>query len=163
MARKGRVCVESKSNSIKSSWSLPSHFEWRHTRWIILTSGKTWKKYAQLHDVVKWKIFGVTDPLCGEFIGHWWISFTKASGVECDVCFDLRMNKQLSKQSRRRWVKTSLRPLWRRCKVCVFTGMGLGDKPSQTLKNTPAAWFLKSDFIHKLLITIFKTSFPRNG
>ena len=162
MARKGRVCVESKSNSIKS---LPRHFEWRQTRWIILTAGKTWNEYAQLHDVLKWKICGVTDPLCGEFIGHWWVTLTKASDVELDVFFDLRLNKRLSKQSRRRrWCKTSLRWLWRRCDICVFlAGMGWGDKPSQTLKNTTAAWFLKSDFIHKLLITIFKTSFPRNS
>ena len=32
--------------------------------------------------VIKWKHFRVTGPLCGEFIGHWWIPLTKASGVE---------------------------------------------------------------------------------
>ena len=33
-----------------------------------------------------------------------------------DVFFDLRLNKRLSKQSRRRWFETPSRSLWRRCK-----------------------------------------------
>ena len=32
-----------------------------------------------------------------------------------NVLFDLRLNKCLSKQSRRRWFKTQLRSLWRHC------------------------------------------------
>ena len=32
-----------------------------------------------------------------------------------DVSFDLRLNKRLSKQSRRRWFETPSRPLWRHC------------------------------------------------
>ena len=34
-----------------------------------------------------------------------------------DVFFDLRLNKRLSKQSRRRWFETPLRLLWRHCNV----------------------------------------------
>ena len=34
-----------------------------------------------------------------------------------DVFFDLRLNKRLSKQSRRRWFETPLRSLWRHCHV----------------------------------------------
>ena len=49
-------------------------------------------------------IFGVTGPLCGEFNGHRWIPLTKASDAELHVFFDLRINKRLSKQSRRRWL-----------------------------------------------------------
>ena len=33
------------------------------------------------------------------------------------VFFDLRLNKRLSKQSRRRWFETPLRSLWRHCNV----------------------------------------------
>ena len=36
-----------------------------------------------------------------------------------DVFFDLRLNKMLSKQSRRRWFETLLRWLWRQCNVLV--------------------------------------------
>ena len=34
-----------------------------------------------------------------------------------DVFFDLRLNKRLSKQSRRRWFETASRSLWRNCNV----------------------------------------------
>ena len=37
-----------------------------------------------------------------------------------DVFFDLRLNKRLSKQSRRRWFETPLHSLWRYCKAIVF-------------------------------------------
>ena len=33
-------------------------------------------------DVIEWKHFLVTGPLCGEFIGHRWIPLTKASDAE---------------------------------------------------------------------------------
>ena len=33
-------------------------------------------------DVIKWKHFRVTGPLCGEFTGHRWIPGTKASDAE---------------------------------------------------------------------------------
>ena len=37
-----------------------------------------------------------------------------------DVFFDLRLNKQLSKQSRGRWFDTPSRSLWRHCNVSCF-------------------------------------------
>ena len=42
--------------------------------------------------------FLVTDHLCGEFTGHWWIPLTKASDAELWCFFDLRLNIRLSKQ-----------------------------------------------------------------
>ena len=33
-------------------------------------------------DVIKWRLFHVTGPLCGEFTGHRWIPLTKASDAE---------------------------------------------------------------------------------
>ena len=33
-------------------------------------------------DVIKWNIFRVTGPLCGEFTGDRWISLIKASDAE---------------------------------------------------------------------------------
>ena len=59
-------------------------------------------------DVIKWKHFRVTGPLCREFIGHQWYPLTGAF----DAPFALRLNKRLSEQSGRRWLET---PLWRRC------------------------------------------------
>ena len=56
-------------------------------------------------------IFRVTGPLCGEFIGPQWNPLTNGS----DVFFDLRLNKRLSKHSRRWWFETPSRSLWRHC------------------------------------------------
>ena len=60
-------------------------------------------------------IFRVTGPLCGEFTGHRWFPITKPVTRNFDVLFDLRLNKRLSKQSRRRWFETPSRSLWRDC------------------------------------------------
>ena len=48
-------------------------------------------------------------PVAGEF--HSKMSVTRSF----DVFFDLRLNKRLSKQSRRRWFETPSRSLWRHC------------------------------------------------
>ena len=48
-----------------------------------------------------------------------------------DVAFDLRMNKRLGKQSRRRWFETPLRLLWRNCNFWLLVSVG-------------AIWFLGS-------------------
>ena len=50
-------------------------------------------------DVVKWKLFRVTGPLCGEYTGHRWIPLTRPVTRNFDIFFDLRPNKRLSKQS----------------------------------------------------------------
>ena len=55
------------------------------------------------------KIFRVTGPLCGEFIGHRWIPR--------DVFFNLRLNKRSSKQWWGGCFETSSRPSWRHCNV----------------------------------------------
>ena len=59
-------------------------------------------------------IFRVTGPLCGEFTGHRWIPLTKNSDAEL-WCFLWSLNKQLIKQSRRRWFETQSCSLWRHC------------------------------------------------
>ena len=50
-------------------------------------------------------------PITGEFPSH--RPVTRSFGV----FFDLRLNKRLSKQSRRRWFETPSRLLWRQCNV----------------------------------------------
>ena len=57
-------------------------------------------------------IFRVT-----EFTGHRLIPCTKASGTELWCFIDLRLNQQLSKKWRRRWVEMSSRSLWRHSNV----------------------------------------------
>ena len=50
-------------------------------------------------------------PVTGDFSSH--IPVTRSF----DVFFDLRLNRQLSKQSRRRWFETPSRSLWRHCNM----------------------------------------------
>ena len=52
-------------------------------------------------------------PCCGEFTGEFPSQrpLTRSFGV----FFDLRLNKRLSKKSRRRWFETPPRSLWRHC------------------------------------------------
>ena len=59
-------------------------------------------------------IFCVTNPLCGEYSGHRWISIAKAIGAEL-WCFYLRLSKRLSKQSWQWWFETPSPSLWHHC------------------------------------------------
>ena len=71
-------------------------------------------------DVIKWKHFLGTGPLCWEFTGHRWISLKRPVTQRFDVFFDLRLNKRLSKQSRRRWFETPSCSLWRHCNALTI-------------------------------------------
>ena len=52
-------------------------------------------------------------PITGEFPSHWPVTRS------FDVFFDLRLNKRLSKQPRRRWFETPSRSLLRHCNVTI--------------------------------------------
>ena len=95
-------------------WLRDSHFYpiWHSCGPLVMTSSNG-------------KIFRVTGFLWGEFTGHRWIPFTKARATQSfDVFFDLRLNKWLSKQSRRRWFETPSRSLWRHCNVKLLALSG---------------------------------------
>ena len=61
-----------------------------------------------------------------------------------DVFFDLRLNKRLSKQSRRRWFETQSRSLWRHCDFnehAHFVHVGLlSDVPYSTITAKHSGW-----------------------
>ena len=65
-------------------------------------------------------IFRVTGPLWGLSTVHRWILITKVSDANFDVFLDLRMNKRLSKHSRRRWFETPLRSVRLHCDIYVL-------------------------------------------
>ena len=81
--------------------------------WLII--------HLQTHMMTSWNgnIFCVTGHLCGEFTGLRWIPRTTGQTQSFDVFFDLRLNKRLSKQSKRRWLETQSRSLWRHFTECV--------------------------------------------
>ena len=58
-------------------------------------------------------IFRVTGPLCWVFTGKF--SSQRPVTRSFGVFFDLRLKKQLGKQSRRRWFGTPLHTLWHHC------------------------------------------------
>ena len=62
-------------------------------------------------------IFRVTGPLCGEFTGPGEFPLQRPVRVTRTfyVFFDLRLNKQLNKQSRGWWFETLSHSLWRHC------------------------------------------------
>ena len=68
-------------------------------------------------DVIKWNHFRVP----GLFQGNPLVSGEFPSQMPVtrgfDIFFDLCLNKRFSKQLRRRWFETPLRPLWRHCKL----------------------------------------------
>ena len=56
------------------------------------------KSLGEHDDVIKWKHFRVTGPLCGEFTGPGEFPTQRPVARNFDVFFDLRPNKRLSKQ-----------------------------------------------------------------
>ena len=66
-------------------------------------------------DVIKWNIFRVTGPLCGEFTGPGEYPAQMPVTRSFDVFFDLRLNNRLSKQPGGWWFETPPWTLWRQC------------------------------------------------
>ena len=62
-------------------------------------------------------IFRITGPLCGEFTGPGEFPAQRPVTQSFDVFFDLRLNKQLSKQPWGWWFETPSWSLWRQCNV----------------------------------------------
>ena len=65
-------------------------------------------------------IFRVTVPLCGKFTDHRWFPSQRPVTRSFDVFFDVRLNKRLSKQSKRWWFETPSRSLWRHCDDIIY-------------------------------------------
>ena len=105
---------------LHNNWSFVQIF--LHISWGALTS------YIYIYyfhdDVTKWKYVPRYWSFAQEI--HLWPVNSPVTGVfpsqrpvtrSFDVFFDLRLNKGLSEQSRRRWFETPSRSLWRHCNV----------------------------------------------
>ena len=66
-----------------------------------------WRHQMETYSLLLWR----KPPVSGEFPSQRLVTRS------FDVFFDLRLNKRLSKQSRRPWFDTQSRSLWRRCNV----------------------------------------------
>ena len=82
-----------------------------HLLWILKFS-----THLTHDDVIKWKHFLSYWPFVRGI--HRWPMNSPHKGQwrgAMIFCFDLRLNKRLSKQSRRRWFETPSHPLWHHC------------------------------------------------
>ena len=76
---------------------------------------KQWGSAFQwAHDALQWWLHQMVHFPRYWSTGHRWVPLKKASDAEL-WCFLLHLNKQLSKNSRRRWFETPSRSLWRHC------------------------------------------------
>ena len=64
-------------------------------------------------DVIKWKHFRITGPLCGEFTGPGEFPAQRSLTRSFDCFLDLRPNKRLSKEPWDWWFETPSWSLWR--------------------------------------------------
>ena len=96
----------------------PQHYQDGHP-WISSAGARYSNEFQRRYhdDVIKWKHFRVTGPLCGEFTGPGEFPTQRPVTRSFDVFFDLRLNKRLSKKSWGWWFETLSRPLWRQCNV----------------------------------------------
>ena len=103
-------------------------------------------------------IFRVTGLLCGEFIGHRWIPYTRASDAELWCFFDLRLNKRLGKQSWGWRFDTLSRPLWRYCNVNMIRDEMLSLPVSSPRRDVAHQWEWRSGtscpLVHYLICDI---------
>ena len=75
----------------------------------------------KFHDyVIKWNIFRITGTCEGNQSITSRFPLQRPVTRNFDVFFDLRLNRQLSKQSKRQWFETPSRSLWRHCNVIRF-------------------------------------------
>ena len=110
-------------------------------------------------------IFHITDPLWEEFTGH------RRVTRSFDVFFDLRLNKRLSKQSRRRWFHTPSRSLWRHCNEqeninapqSTIRNRPTGGPPSQTASNAESVSMPRRYHIIFLMCSMYGAIIPSSG
>ena len=77
--------------------------------WIPLTKGQPWWRHQMETFSALLALCAGNSPVTGEFPSQ------RPVTRSFDVFFDLRLNKRLSKQSRRWWFETPSCSLWRHC------------------------------------------------
>ena len=92
----------------KGDWEVYRMFEmrWKLSRTDMM--GPWWRHQMEIFSALLGVCAG-NSPVTGDFPARRPVTRT------FDVFFDLRLNKQVSKQSWGRWFETQSRPLWRHC------------------------------------------------
>ena len=98
-------------------------------------------------------LFAGNSPVTGEFPSQ------RPVTRSFDVFFDLRQNKRLSKQSKRRWFETSSRPLWRHCNdLLMRRNTAVFCLDDEILKHLNLQWLARL-----LFDSLLHRSFERRG
>ena len=111
------LCVESFIKTRFYGGALTSHFMEEHSSptsmfpVFMMTSSNGNMFHVTSFCAGNSPVTAGNSPVTGEFPWH------RPVTRSFDVFFDLRLNKRLSKQSRRRWFETPLRSFWRHCNV----------------------------------------------
>ena len=100
-------------------------------------------------------IFRVNGPLWGESTGHRWSPSQRPMGQSFDIFFDLRLNKQLSKQLMRRWFGAPSRSLWHHGNMNTFICIPKGRwpytlvdcRPYYVIASTLVIWTAKGQHL----------------
>ena len=100
-------------------------------------------------------IFRVTGHLCGEFPAK------RPVTRSFDVFFDLRLNKQLSKQSWGWWFEMLLHPLWRHCNVISVIIWNNDSNSSLVNADSLGLWAPSQYPKRRLFVRSRKVSKPR--
>ena len=102
MKRSLKTDIRHNANLVVTGGTAACHsYKLQCSQWRVICHGRD--------DVIKWKHFRVTGPLCGEFPAQ--MPVTRGF----DIFFDLCLNKRFSKQSWGWWFKTPSCSSWRHC------------------------------------------------
>ena len=140
------VVSEDRDHTGNMSWIIASQSETKGSGW-------NWEDNSDIHDdVITWKYFPRylsfvvgNSTVTGEF------PVQRPVTRSFDVFFNLRLNKQLSKQSKRWWFMMPSRSLWRHCNVVIFHHYR---QCNQTIRDAKFPLGMKLSEIY----LIFKTS-----
>ena len=110
-----KICLSTCDKNIlqKSTWLYTRQMF--HIKWIVfhvlcmVSCYSAYKNHRRHENVIKWKHFRVTGPLCGEFTTGEFPT-QRPMPRSFGVFFHLRLTERLSKQSWGWWYETPLRP-----------------------------------------------------
>ena len=112
-----------RKHALVTAYSVKVHIHHMCRQWLVVSSAHTVRlmkqKFCSMTTPSNGSISRVTDHLCGEFTGHWWIAPQRPVTWSSDVFLDLRLNKRLSRHSWGWLYETPSHPFWRHCNAHI--------------------------------------------
>ena len=111
--------------------------------WVIICSDHVTSSNGNIFCVASLALCEGNAPGIAEFPSQ------RPVTLSFDVFFDLRLNKRSCKQSRRPWIETPSRPLWRYCNVKVYHQRSLKPLPKLMLTTNTLETNLETKYKKK--------------